>query len=66
MHFDTTINLGNILTIIGGLGTLAALHMQNIRRLDKIEARVEVVYQWFVKNVINATRRSQSSLFNQD
>ncbi len=53
MSFDPTINLGTIIAaavlLLGFLGA----HIQNIKRMATIEQKVDLVYNWFVKHVIN-------------
>lgn len=51
MKWDWTINAGNVITAIGLLVGFIAAHQQNIKKIEKIEARVEIMFMWFTKNV---------------
>lgn len=52
MHFDWTISIGNLLTAAALFLGFVAAHFQNIRRLDSIESRVKMMYDWFQRKVI--------------
>lgn len=72
MHLDATVNLGNILTGAGLLIGLVAAHLQNQARLDAmhrqnserlahIETRLDMIYDWFIRTVVNRADAEQSS-----
>ena len=53
MHFDFTINVTNVVALLVFIAGLITAHTQNIRRLQNIETRLDLMYQWFQKHVIN-------------
>lgn len=53
MGIEWSISIGNILTAVGLAITLYTIHAQAIRRLDKIETQLEMMYEWFTRKVIN-------------
>lgn len=52
MHFDWTISLGTVVTIVVILGGFYRAHTQNLKRLDRIEYRVALMYTWFLRTVL--------------
>lgn len=56
MKLEWTINIGNILVAVGLLAGFFAAHIQNVRRLQSIETRVEMLYEWFRRRVLGAER----------
>jgi hypothetical protein len=57
VKFDLTVNLGNILTAAGLFVGFYAAHIQNIKRLEKIDARLNLMYEWFEENIIRSKPR---------
>ncbi len=53
MKFDLTINLGNIITAVGLLAGFFVAHIQNVRKLQDIDTKLGMVYEWFRTKVIN-------------
>lgn len=51
MHFDWTINAGNVLTAVVLLVGLVKAHTQNIKRLQEIEFKLSLLYSWFTKKI---------------
>jgi hypothetical protein len=47
LRFDATINIGNILTLVGGIVVALRMYAGVVRRLDRLEARMEPLWQWF-------------------
>lgn len=50
-QFDTSINLGNVITLVGCVGTIWSLHRQNITRIEHAagelaEIRTKVNAMW--------------------
>jgi len=57
VHLDWTISVGNILTAgILLLGFITA-HIQNVRKLQEIESRLGMIYEWFKHNVLGRYER---------
>lgn len=57
--FDPTINIGGIVDLIAVLVVLFKMHNSNVNRLDSIEARLDIVYEWFKRFVIHRTHDSR-------
>jgi hypothetical protein len=54
VKFDPTINLGHLITL-GGLMIAGLLgYMNLVRRIDRIEANLDLVFTWFEENVIGS------------
>jgi len=47
MHFDGTITLGNLVSIVVFLATMAKLHVDNRERLVKIETKMDLMWVGF-------------------
>lgn len=56
MKFDWTINMGELIAAAVLLLGFASAHMQNIRKLQDIETRLGLIYDWWTKNVVNWRR----------
>jgi hypothetical protein len=53
VKFDLTVNVGNLITAAGLLIGFIVAHQQNIRKLQEIETRVQLMYDWFRNRVMN-------------
>lgn len=49
MHYTPEVTLGTIIEVI----SLVALGVGGIWRLGKLEGKLEIMYGWFERNVIN-------------
>ena len=47
MHFDMTVNLGNILTAVGLVVAFAVAHVQNVRKLQDIDTKLQMIFEWW-------------------
>lgn len=52
MHFEWTINLGNVVSVAILITGFYKAHIQNVKRLDKIESELDIVFEWFKKNFL--------------
>lgn len=52
MRFEWTINIGSVAEVLTIVVALYAMHMQNVRRLEKIEERLNIMFRWFEANVL--------------
>jgi hypothetical protein len=52
VKFSWEINVGTIIAIITFLVTLYSFHISNVRRTERIETKVNMIYEWFQNNVI--------------
>ena len=50
--FDRTINLGHLLSIIAFVLTVFAAYSGIISRMDKMEVKVDAMWQVFAKNIL--------------
>lgn len=57
--WDTTIHVGDLLTLIGVVIAFVMLkltmrteHDANVRRLTKIETKVGMIYRWFEQHIV--------------
>lgn len=49
MTFDTSISLGNIVTIVSFIITITTLHRQNINRIANMDFKVALMWKQFAK-----------------
>jgi|HubBroStandDraft_1064217.scaffolds.fasta_scaffold34402_3 hypothetical protein len=54
MHFNPEINLGTIIEICTFFFTVLAFGIGAIRKFDKIEAKLNIMYGWFEESVLHA------------
>lgn len=59
MRLDWTISIGNVLTALVLVAGFFAAHIQNIRRLERIETRVGMMYSWFLRRVVHGQQSEQ-------
>lgn len=45
MNWNTTVDLGDILTMLVIAGTIYSIHIKNLERIVKIEARVNIMWE---------------------
>ena len=50
--FDWNISLGSIVSLATLLTVFLRAHVTNIKRIQKIETQVELLYSWFNEHVI--------------
>jgi len=53
VKFDWTFSIGNIVTAAGLLIGFIIAHQQNIKKLQDIETKVGLMYDWFRHRVMN-------------
>jgi len=58
--FNWDITAGNVLTVIGIIVSFFVAHTQNVRRLERIETKLQLVYDWFKDHVINGKREREN------
>lgn len=49
MIFDPTLTLGNVLTLLTMLGGAAVFWIRLVRRLDRIDWKVHMIWRWYQK-----------------
>jgi len=52
MIFEWKLNMGDVIIAAGVLGTFVVAHSANIKRLQDIETKLELLYDWFTDKVI--------------
>ena len=50
MHFDWSINLGALVNGVLFIGTILSVYLSMLRRLDKLEAKMDTIWQWFIRD----------------
>lgn len=50
--FDHTISLGSLLHIATTIGALIGLYVKLISRLTALEGKMDIMYGWFKKHVV--------------
>ena len=53
LKFDWTINFGQIVTIVSLFFAAIAAYMNLVRRIDRIENNLQLIFDWFKANVID-------------
>lgn len=56
MNLDWNISVGNILTALGLLIGFYIAHVQNVRKLQDIDTKVKLIYDWFRHRIMNSNR----------
>jgi hypothetical protein len=49
MHFDPTVNLGNIISLVIMLGTLSLSLFKLFRMMDKMQWKMNMIWRWYCK-----------------
>lgn len=57
MKFDWTIGFGNIVTLAAMLAATVVGYVNLIRRIDRIETKVDMMYDWFANNILGITKK---------
>lgn len=52
MEFKWEINLGTILTLIGTLVTIIKMHNSNVSRVQHLETKLDLMFDWFRKMIM--------------
>lgn len=52
-----TFNIGHVLTVLTILIGLAAAHEAQVRTMAGVEAKVDIIYRWFERDVIGQQQR---------
>lgn len=60
MGIEWKIDVGNIIAAVALFIGFYGAHVQNIRRLEKIEVRLGMIYSWFTRTVINRGPEEES------
>lgn len=47
IHFDPTINIGTILTVVAGVFVAFKIYSGIMTRIDRLETRMDPVWNWF-------------------
>ena len=56
---EWTLNMPQLIEVGTFLLTLIVLHTTNVRRLQKIETRVEMIYEWFMRHIVDGKPRRE-------
>lgn len=51
MILNANVDLGSILAALSIIVTLVVLHVSNVRRIARMEERVELMYQWWKRQL---------------
>lgn len=57
MKIDWSINVGEMIAAVVLLVGFVTAHTQNVRKLQDIETRLDLIYDWFTHNIINGGQR---------
>jgi len=49
MIFDWSINLGSLINAVLFTGAMLGVYLSILRRLDRLEAKMDTIWAWFVK-----------------
>lgn len=53
MQFEWKINLGDVVAVLGVLVTVFTMHTQNIKRITELETKIEMMFRWFQRRIID-------------
>jgi hypothetical protein len=51
VKFSLDLSLGNVISLAMFLITLYTLHRTNTKRLDSMESKFDIVYEWFCRHI---------------
>ena len=51
--FDSTIHLGDVITLFGFLLTLWIFHAKNVQRFQQMETKLDIIFKWFQNKIIS-------------
>jgi hypothetical protein len=57
MHFDWSINVGELIAAFVLLGGFMTAHSQNVKKLQEMDTKLTIMYAWFEARVVNRQRR---------
>jgi hypothetical protein len=63
---DWTFSIGNLLTVGAMLLAFIGAHIQNIRRMDRIEQKLNLMFGWWKRTVIEKQGRHTHTHENGD
>jgi hypothetical protein len=52
LKFNWDVNVGTIIAIITFLVSLYTFHISNVRRYERIETKLNILFEWFQNNVV--------------
>jgi len=55
-YWNPEISLGNVIAIAGLVLTIVRLHLSNVRRAERIELKVDLIFKWFQDHVIGKAK----------
>lgn len=59
MTFDFSVNVGTVISAVGLVITLMKLHNSNVRRMEQIETKMDLIYRWFEKAIVLRTNSDE-------
>ena len=56
MSINPQISLGDVATVLIVAISVLGMHRSNVARMSKFESRLDIIFAWFERNVINGPR----------
>ena len=53
IKFDWTISVGTLIEALAVVFTVISMYISMVRRMDKMEFKLDLIYQWFSINVLS-------------
>jgi len=53
IKFDWTISVGTLIEALAVVFTVVSMYVSMVRRMDKMEFKLDLIYQWFSINVLS-------------
>ncbi len=53
VKFDWTISIGTLVELAAVIVAVVGMYISILRRIDKVEFKLDLIYQWFSANVLN-------------
>jgi hypothetical protein len=56
VHMNWDLNFGELLIAVGLLVSFLGAHAQNIRRMERIETKLDTIYVWWQSHINGSVR----------
>lgn len=58
MTFDSSINIGVLIALVGLIFKLTLMHRENVSKMATMSQKVDMLYRWFERHIILGGRKA--------
>jgi hypothetical protein len=58
--WDPSISLGSILTFLGFIVSLFALHINNVKRFENMSAKFDLMFDWWQAHILEKDKNGRN------